>query len=46
MRRREIGVTRFVHMSGDAEHDLGLLRDFYADKVGRHPEQASTIAFK
>jgi 1-acyl-sn-glycerol-3-phosphate acyltransferase len=45
-RRREIGVTRFVHMSGDQARDLELLRAFYADKVGRHPELASTIAFK
>ena len=45
-RRKEIGVTRFVRMSGDIERDLDVLRDFYADKVGRHPEQASTIAFK
>lgn len=44
--RREIGVTRFVHMSGDVERDLGVLRDFYADKVGRHPANASTIDFK
>jgi len=45
-RRREIGVTRFVQMSGDQPRDLAMLRDYYADKVGRHPEQASTIAFK
>jgi 1-acyl-sn-glycerol-3-phosphate acyltransferase len=44
--RREIGVTRFVHMSGDQTRDLELLRGFYADKVGRHPEQASPIVFK
>jgi 1-acyl-sn-glycerol-3-phosphate acyltransferase len=45
-RRREIGVTRFMHMSGDQARDLDTLRDYYADKVGRHPQQASTIAFK
>ena len=43
--RREIGVIRFVHMSGDVERDLGVLRDFYADKVGHHPANAGTIAF-
>ena len=32
-------------MSGDVERDLGVLRDFYADKVGRHPANAGTIAF-
>ncbi len=44
--RREIGVTTFVHLSGDETRDLEMLRSFYADKVGRHPELASTIAFK
>jgi 1-acyl-sn-glycerol-3-phosphate acyltransferase len=45
-RRREIGVTRFVHMSGDQARDLDMMRDYYADKVGRHPQQASTITFQ
>jgi 1-acyl-sn-glycerol-3-phosphate acyltransferase len=45
-RRREIGVMRFVQMSGDVERDLQTLREFYADKTGRFPELASTIAFK
>jgi 1-acyl-sn-glycerol-3-phosphate acyltransferase len=44
-RTREIGVTRFVTMSGDVARDLELLRSFYADKVGRFPDQASAIAF-
>ena len=45
-RTREIGVTEFVRMSGDQSRDLELLRRFYADKVGRFPSQASTIAFR
>jgi 1-acyl-sn-glycerol-3-phosphate acyltransferase len=45
-RKREIGVTRFVHMTGDTEQDLEVLRAFYADKVARFPAQASTIAFR
>jgi 1-acyl-sn-glycerol-3-phosphate acyltransferase len=45
-RHKEIGVSRFVRMSGDVERDLQLLRDFYADKVGRYPANASEIAFK
>ncbi|HTN50224.1 MAG TPA: 1-acyl-sn-glycerol-3-phosphate acyltransferase [Burkholderiaceae bacterium] len=45
-RRKEVGVTRFVHMSGDVDRDLAILRDYYVDKVGHHPEEASTIAFK
>lgn len=43
---KEVGVERFIKMSGNTERDLQLLREFYADKLGRHPEQASTIAFK
>jgi 1-acyl-sn-glycerol-3-phosphate acyltransferase len=45
-RRREIGVQQFVRMSGDVERDLALLREHYADKFGRHPQQASTIRFR
>jgi 1-acyl-sn-glycerol-3-phosphate acyltransferase len=45
-RTREVGVTRFVRMSGDRARDLELLRQFYADKIGRYPAQASTIAFR
>lgn len=44
--RREVGVTAFVHMSGNQPRDLELLRRFYADKSGRFPAQASTIAFR
>ncbi|HEX5639278.1 MAG TPA: 1-acyl-sn-glycerol-3-phosphate acyltransferase [Burkholderiaceae bacterium] len=45
-RTREIGVAEFVHMSGDQARDLEVLRRFYADKVGRFPAKASTIAFR
>ena len=44
--RREIGVMQFVHMSGEVERDLRVLRDFFADKVGRHPANAGVIDFK
>jgi 1-acyl-sn-glycerol-3-phosphate acyltransferase len=44
--RREVGVTRFVRMSGNIERDLALLRDYYADKRGRFPEQQSSIRFR
>ena len=43
---REIGVTTFIRMTGDRARDLDTLRRFYADKVGRYPENASTIAFR
>jgi len=45
-RARRIGVQEFVTMSGDEARDLVLLNTCYADKVGRHPQQASVIAFR
>jgi 1-acyl-sn-glycerol-3-phosphate acyltransferase len=44
--RKTVGVRHFVRMSGIQEQDLALLRDFYADKVGRFPGQASRIGFR
>jgi len=44
--RRAVGVSRYVRMSGAVDADLQLLRSYYADTRGRHPEQASTIAFR
>jgi len=44
-RTRVIGVLDFVRMSGSVDRDLALLRAYYADKVGRHPQQQSDICF-
>jgi len=44
-RTRVVGVTDFVRMSGSVDRDLALLRAYYADKVGRHPQQQSDICF-
>jgi 1-acyl-sn-glycerol-3-phosphate acyltransferase len=44
--RRRIGVRKFVTLSGDEARDLALLEDYYADKTGRFPQRASTIAFR
>jgi 1-acyl-sn-glycerol-3-phosphate acyltransferase len=44
--RRAVGVRDYVRLSGDVAADLRLLRDFYADKRGLRPRQASTIAFR
>jgi 1-acyl-sn-glycerol-3-phosphate acyltransferase len=44
--RKSLGVRDYVHMSGDVDADLQVLRDFYADKQGLHPRKASTIAFR
>jgi 1-acyl-sn-glycerol-3-phosphate acyltransferase len=45
-RRKSIGVLHYVLMSGEASADLDLLRSYYADKRGLHPQQAATIAFR
>lgn len=44
--RKRVGVRDFVRMSGDETRDLALLREFYADKIGRYPERASTMVFR
>jgi 1-acyl-sn-glycerol-3-phosphate acyltransferase len=44
--RRAVGVRDYVRLSGDVAADLRLLRDFYADKRGLRPRQASIIAFR
>jgi len=44
--RKRIGVTDFVRMTGDEARDLATIRAYYADKIGRHPEKASEIAFR
>jgi 1-acyl-sn-glycerol-3-phosphate acyltransferase len=44
--RRRVGVMDFMRMSGDEARDLAMLRAFYADKVGRYPERASSIVFR
>jgi 1-acyl-sn-glycerol-3-phosphate acyltransferase len=43
---KTLGIARYVRFSGDAEQDLALLRDFYADRRGRFPEQASELRFR
>ena len=43
---RTVGVGRYVQLSGDVDADLRTLREFYAEKRGLHPQQASAIAFR
>jgi 1-acyl-sn-glycerol-3-phosphate acyltransferase len=38
------GVGPTIRPSGNLEADLALIRDFYADKTGRHPGNKGTIA--
>ena len=44
--RREVGVGALLQPVGDVATDFIALRAFYANKTGRHPEQASPIALK
>lgn len=44
--RREVAVNHVMHMSGDVERDLAAIRAYYADRRGRYPEKAGTIAFR
>lgn len=43
-RSRRIGITRWLELTGDLDRDLAVIREFYADKIGRFPDQASAIA--
>lgn len=43
---KTLGIASFVQFSGQPDDDLALLRDFYADKRGRFPNQASDIRFR
>jgi 1-acyl-sn-glycerol-3-phosphate acyltransferase len=44
--RKRVGVRDFVTMTGDEARDLATLNAYYADKRGRFPQLASTIAFR
>ncbi|HSN91600.1 MAG TPA: lysophospholipid acyltransferase family protein [Anaeromyxobacteraceae bacterium] len=45
-RARVVGLTRYLTLSGDEEADLGRIREAYAGKVGKHPEQAGKIQLR
>ncbi len=45
-RQRRIGIGPLLKLSGDQEKDLQIIRGFYADKQGRHPNQAGPILFR
>jgi len=44
--RREVAVNHVLRMTGDVENDLAAIRTYYADRKGRYPDKAGTIAFK
>ena len=41
--RRQCGVGPYFMPTGDIEADFKLIQEFYADKVGRHPEKQGPI---
>jgi 1-acyl-sn-glycerol-3-phosphate acyltransferase len=45
-RARAAGVTTWLTLTGDEEADLARIREAYADKLGRHPDQASPIRLR
>jgi len=45
-RTRVVGLTTYIELSGDEASDLARLRAFYADKIGKRPDQASDIRFR
>jgi len=43
---RTIGIDTYVTLSGDQDADMARLREFYADKRGRQPENAGEIRLR
>lgn len=45
--KRCAGVdNRPIHLSGDVRHDMDIIRAFYADMKGKHPERMTPINIK
>ena len=44
--RRQVGLQRYLALSGDVEQDLDAMRAEYAGKAGRRPEHAGPIRFR
>ena len=45
-RERVVGLTTYLELSGDEPRDLERIRQAYAGKVGRRPDQAGEIRFR
>ena len=43
---KRVGIAGCFKLSGNMNQDLDIIRTFYADKEGKIPAKASTIAFK
>jgi len=44
-RNKRVGIGPRLDLTGDPDVDLAVCREFYASIEGRHPEQASPVAF-
>lgn len=44
--RREVGIERWLEMTGDSEVDLGRIAAAYSGRAGRHPSQQTPICFQ
>jgi 1-acyl-sn-glycerol-3-phosphate acyltransferase len=44
--RRRGGFGPAIHPTGNVRSDMDEIRDFYADKVGRHPDQFGEVRLK
>ena len=42
---KTLGIGRLFMPTGDIDHDIKVIREFYADKVGKYPENYSEITF-
>jgi 1-acyl-sn-glycerol-3-phosphate acyltransferase len=45
-REKVVGLSTYLSLTGDVEHDLARVREAYAGKVGKHPDQAGTIRLR
>ena len=43
--KKQVGIGKWVTLSGDEESDLQMLRDYYADKKACYPDKAGDIRF-
>lgn len=41
--KKIVGVGKVIQPSGDMQADMEIIREFYSDKIGRHPEKQSEI---
>jgi 1-acyl-sn-glycerol-3-phosphate acyltransferase len=45
-RRKVVGLTTYLELTGDEEGDLARIRAAYAGREGKHPENAGEIRFR